>query len=85
MLDEAANANLLYETLREVWRIKPFKLWAHSFIPDHINLLIQPTGNANIFRIMLSIQRSLAKLQGYLWNHRQSVVVATALLGSHHP
>jgi putative transposase len=54
----AANADLLYETLREVQRLKPFKLWTHSFIPDHINLLIQPTGEANISRIMLSIQRT---------------------------
>jgi len=58
VFDKAANADLLYETLRQVQRIKPFKLWAHAVIPDHVNLLIQPTGDANISRIMLSIQRS---------------------------
>jgi putative transposase len=48
---------LLYKTLQEVRHSKPFKLWAYSIIPDHLNLLIQPTGEANISQIMHSIRR----------------------------
>ena len=53
-----ANVDLLYDVMRQVRQIKPFNLLAHSFIPDHINLVIKPTGEANISRIMLSIQRT---------------------------
>jgi putative transposase len=55
---DEANVDLLYRMLRRVKRIKPFTLFAHSFIPDHINLLLKPTGEANISRIMLSLKRS---------------------------
>ncbi|MBN1979481.1 MAG: transposase [Anaerolineae bacterium] len=55
---DEANVDLLYRVLRRVKRIKPFTLFAHSFIPDHINLLLKPTGEANISRIMLSLKRS---------------------------
>ena len=55
---EKANVDLLYDVIRRVLQIKPFNLFAHSFIPDHINLLLKPTGEANISRIMLSIQRT---------------------------
>lgn len=64
---DEANVDLLYSVIRRVKKIKPFNLFAHSFIPDHVNLLAKPTGEANISRIMLSIQRSftLAYKQQY--------------------
>ena len=55
---EEANAGLFYNVIRQVRQIKPFSLLAHSLIPDHVNLLIKPTGEADISRIMLSIQRT---------------------------
>ena len=55
---EKTDMDLFYDVVRKVRQIKPFNLFAHSFIPDHINLLIKPTGKANISRIMLSIQRT---------------------------
>jgi putative transposase len=63
VFSEAANADLLYVTLREVGRTKPFRLWAHALIPDHLNLLIQPTNEANISQIMLSLKRSFTLSQ----------------------
>jgi len=55
---DAAHADLLLEIMREVRQLKPFSLLAYSIIPDHVNLLLKPTGEANFSRIMLSIQRS---------------------------
>jgi putative transposase len=55
---DEANVDLLCDVIRRVKKIKPFNLFAHSFIPDHVNLLVKPIGEANISRIMLSIQRS---------------------------
>jgi len=70
---QAANADLLYETLRQVRCIKPFRLWAHAVIPDHLNLLIQPTGNVNISRIMLSVQR------GFTLNYKDAYGITDSL------
>lgn len=53
-----ANVDLLYRVLQRVNQTKPFTLFAHSLIPDHLNLLLKPTGEANISRIMLSLKRS---------------------------
>jgi putative transposase len=55
---DEVNVDLLYRVLRRIKRTKPFALFAHSFIPDHVNLLLKPTGEANISRIMLSLKRS---------------------------
>jgi putative transposase len=80
---EETHIELLYEVMRDVRQIKPFKPLAYSIIPDHVNLLIKPTGEANISRIMLSIQRtftltykevygitrSLSLWQSRFWDH----------------
>lgn len=58
LFDQAANADILFETMRYVRTIKAFELFAYSFIPDHINLLLKPIGKANISQIMFSIKRS---------------------------
>ncbi|UCC63023.1 MAG: transposase [Anaerolineae bacterium] len=55
---DAADVDLLFDVLRQVRQRKPFRLLAYSIIPDHINLLLRPTGEGNISRIMLSIKRS---------------------------
>ena len=55
---DAANVDLLFDILRQVRQRKRFHLLAYSIIPDHVNLLLRPTGEANISRIMLSIKRS---------------------------
>ena len=58
IFDDAAHVDLFFEIMRQVRQRKPFGLLAYSIIPDHANLLLKPTGEANISRIMLSIQRS---------------------------
>lgn len=63
---ERASIELLYDTLRKVQRSKPFKLWAYAIIPDHLNLLIQPSGEANISQIMHSIKR------GFTLSHKET-------------
>jgi len=55
---DTVHVDLLFEIMRQVRQRKPFALLAYSIIPDHVNLLLKPTGEANISRIMLSIQRS---------------------------
>ena len=55
---DSAHVDLLFTIVGEVRQRKPFDLLAYSVIPDHANLLLKPTGKANISRIMLSIQRS---------------------------
>jgi putative transposase len=79
----AAHVDLLFTVIREVRQRKPFALLAYSIIPDHVNLLLKPTGEANFSRIMLSIQRdftlrfkelysitgSLSLWQARFWDH----------------
>jgi len=76
---DAACVDLLLDIMREVRQRKPFDLFAYSIIPDHVNLVLKPAGEANISRIMLSIERSFTlrfkKLHGIthslsLWQPR---------------
>jgi len=76
---DSAHVDLLFTVVREVRQRKSFDLLAYSIIPDHANLLLKPTDEANISRIMLSIQRSFTlrfkKLHGItnslsLWQRR---------------
>jgi putative transposase len=58
VLADPDHVDLFFETMRQVRQRKPFSLLAYSVIPDHVNLLLKPTGDANFSRIMLSLQRS---------------------------
>jgi len=52
------NVDLFLQVMREVRQRKLFALLAYSIIPDHVNLLIRPTGEANFSQIMHSLQRN---------------------------
>jgi putative transposase len=45
---------LLRETLRKTKELHPFDMIAYVFLPDHMHLLIKPTGTSNFSRIMQS-------------------------------
>jgi putative transposase len=56
---DTKHAELLLQVLRDVRQYRPFSLLAHSIIPDHVNLLLKPTGESNFSQIMHSVERSL--------------------------
>jgi putative transposase len=73
------NVEMFFDKLRNVRERKPFKLLAYSFLPDHVHLLIRPTGEVNFSSILQSAQRSYTfeykehyGIQGSLslWQHR---------------
>jgi putative transposase len=57
-LDHPHNVDMFFDKMRAVREFKPFKLHAYNFLPDHIHLLMRPTGEANFSSIMQSVQRS---------------------------
>jgi len=46
-LDHPHHVDMFFDKMRAVREFKPFKLLAYIFLPDHIHLLIRPTGEAN--------------------------------------
>lgn len=57
-LNQSHHVDMFFDKMRAVREFKPFKLLAYNFLPDHIHLLIRPTGEANFSSIMQSVQRS---------------------------
>ena len=73
------HVDMFFDKLRTVREHKPFKLLAYSFLPDHVHLLLRPTGEATFSSIMGSAQRSYTfeykdhyGIEGSLnlWEHR---------------
>ncbi len=67
------------QTLRNVKAIHPFAMQAYAFLPDHFHLLIKPSTQTNITKILHSAQRNFTvnfkKENGMdrplrLWQHR---------------
>ncbi len=57
-LDHSHHVNMFFDKMRAVREFKPFKILADIFLPDHIHLLMRPTGEANFSSILQSVQRS---------------------------
>ncbi len=57
-LDSPHHVEMFFDKMRAVRELKPFKLLAYIFLPDHIHLLVRPTGEANFSSILQSVQRS---------------------------
>ena len=46
--------NLFREVLRKTKELHPFNMVAYIFLPDHMHLMIRPTGTSNFSKIMHS-------------------------------
>jgi putative transposase len=61
---------LLKVTLKDVKNLHPFNLLGYVFLPDHLHLLIQPSGNENFSDIMHSLkpisQKNIKRFSAYL-------------------
>lgn len=57
-MDQPHHVDIFFDKMRAVREFKPFKLLAYIFLPDHIHLLVRPTGEANFSSIFMSVQRS---------------------------
>ena len=77
--EHPTHTEILFDKLRTVRKRKPFKLLAYNFLPDHVHLLLRPTGEASFSSILGSAQRSYTfeykehhGIQGSLslWQHR---------------
>lgn len=51
-LDHSHHVNMFFDKMRAVREFKPFKILADIFLPDHIHLLMRPTGEANFSSIL---------------------------------
>ncbi|MGD2145957.1 MAG: transposase [Anaerolineae bacterium] len=78
-VDHPHHVEIFFDKLRAVREVKPFKLLAHNFLPDHVHMLLRPTGEATFSSILQSAQRSFTfeykdryGIQGslHLWQHR---------------
>jgi len=49
--------NILIDVIAECQKIKPFELISFKINPNHVHLILQPTGRFNISKIMHSIKR----------------------------
>jgi putative transposase len=49
-----ADLNLLRHTLHRTQQLHPFLMIAYAFLPDHMHLMIRPTGASNFSQIMHS-------------------------------
>lgn len=54
--------NIFIDVLANCQKIKPFNLIAFKINPDHIHVILQPTGDFNISQIMQSVKKT-ASLQ----------------------
>ena len=52
---------LLRATLRQVKELHPFAMLGYVFLPDHLHLLIKPTGDSNFSQIMHSFKPNFTK------------------------
>ena len=55
------HLNLLRSTLHRVKALHPFSMLGYVFLPDHLHLLIKPTGNSNFSQIMHSLKPNFTK------------------------
>jgi REP-associated tyrosine transposase len=60
LADDGAMA-LLRATLRQVKTLHPFSMLGYVFLPDHLHLLIHPTGDSDFSQIMHSLKPNFTK------------------------
>jgi putative transposase len=53
--------DLLRSTLHIVQDLHPFSMMAYVFLPDHLYLLLKPTGSSNFSQIMHSLKPNFTK------------------------
>ena len=58
---DPCRTQLLHEILNNVRQLHPFILLAHSFLPDHFHMIIQPTGTSNFSDIMHSLKPNFTR------------------------
>lgn len=61
ILDDDGTLALLRATLHQVKTLHPFSMLGYVFLPDHLHLLIQPTGSSNFSQIMHSLKPNFTK------------------------
>ena len=61
ILDDDGTLALLRATLHQVKTLHSFSMLGYVFLPDHLHLLIQPTGSSNSSQIMHSLQSGQAR------------------------
>ena len=73
------HVDMFFDKLRTVREHQPFQLLAYGFLPDHVHLLLRPTGEGTFSSIVGSAQRSYTfeykdqySIPGSLnlWQHR---------------
>jgi len=55
---DETHLDIFRQTLRNVKAIHPFAMQAYAFLPDHFHLLIKPSAQTNITKILHSAQRN---------------------------
>ena len=55
------NVDLWWDNLRTTRTFCPFKLWAYAILPNHIHLLLQPTGGRDFSQIINSTKSNFTK------------------------
>jgi putative transposase len=55
---EPRHTHLLREVLHQVKERHPFVMLGYVFLPDHLHLLVRPTGKSNFSDIMHSMKRN---------------------------
>jgi REP element-mobilizing transposase RayT len=63
---EPILCDLLIEELRLCKELKGFKLFAFSLIYDHLNLLLKPSEELNVSRVMQSIKKEFSRDVNYI-------------------
>jgi putative transposase len=58
---QAANMDLLRESLRKVKTLYPFTMYAYAFLPEHMHMLIFVPATTNISKLMQSWQRNVTR------------------------
>jgi putative transposase len=69
------NVTLFLSLARRLAGEKPYRLLAYAIIPDHVNVLMEPTGDRNISSIMLSLKRTFTLGYKQLHGVRDSTVL----------
>ena len=58
---DAAHVALLRSILRNVKALHPFEMLGNVFLPDHVHLMIRPTGTSDFSQIMHSLKPNYTK------------------------
>lgn len=54
--NDSSNTGLLFEILKRVNEYHPFTNLAYVILPDHLHMLMQPSGKSNFSQVMHSIK-----------------------------